>query len=337
MTFTRAQREANAGVSPLFPMPSVIIDDEDEHTRREVEALRDALELSAAEVARRTSIAASTYSEFMARKYKGNSGPILEKLQKWIKAEVARMETSTATLPDIGFVETTMAKQMITALGFAQSRPSMVLLTLGSGLGKTMTLNWYAAHHAHAYRIVIEPIEGRAHPAIRKIAAAFDIRMHQTSNLIAEIKRRLRREDGHQPLLMIDEAQNLTDDAVNQMRFLLDEAGCGLALAGNEDLMSRYALSASREGYGQIHRRIFMRVHHKTAPAADIDLLLDRYSITDDAVRRCCHQIGVRAGGLGQIVDTLHLASISAYGAERAMTADDVRRAWSNRSREVIK
>jgi DNA transposition AAA+ family ATPase len=172
---------------------------------------------------------------------------------------------------------------------------------------------------------------------LRKIARMLGIVDHRrTTDVAAKVAERLKRDGGRQPLLMIDEAQNLTEEAVNQLRFLLDEADCGLALAGNEDLMARYSLSATREGFGQIHRRIGVRVHIKAAPTSDIEMILAELGVSDPDMMRLAHQIAARPGGFGQVVDTFKLASILAFGSGRAMTAQDVKAAWQNRSREEI-
>ena len=310
-----------------------------ERVRRACQRLIQGAGWSNAEAARRADISAATLSEWLRNVYKGNALAVAEKLEKWIAVEDAAMESRSAMLVDPGYVETSLTRQIITALNYAQSGPSMVLITMGSGLGKTMALRWYAANRAHAHRVAIEPLEGRPNTALRKIAGVLGVAADIKTNaqLTARVAERLRRDGGRQPLLMIDEAQNLRDDAVNQLRFLLDEAGCGLALAGNEDLMRRYALSATREGYGQIHRRVGMRVHVKAAPAADVDIILDAFGIADPAVRRLAHHIAARAGGIGQAVDTLKLAAALAYGAGRQLAADDVTAAWQNRSREDLR
>jgi DNA transposition AAA+ family ATPase len=304
---------------------------------RAADAMQKALELSNTEVAKRADIPLSTYSEAKRFTYSGNYGPIAAKLRRWITSEETRLETDAAGLPELGFVETSMARKMLTAMKFAQSRPAMVLCTLGAGLGKTMTLKHFEQTTPHALRVVIEPTEGRPAPAIRKIAAAYEVTGFHTTPLLAELKRRVSRDSGRQPVLLVDEAQNLSNEAVNQLRFLLDEAGCGIVLAGNEDLMARYSLAATREGYGQIHRRIFMRVHIKVAPIEDIDLILGRLRITDEAIIRLCRQIGTRVGGLGQVVETLEFASQLAFGHGRAIAAADVKAAWANRANEELR
>lgn len=304
--------------------------------REQVRAIQSSNTWSNAEIARRAGIAGATFSEFMSDKYRGNLLTIADKIDQWLDMEGTALEGKCAGLPDIGFIETSISKRIITALRFAQTQPALVLLTLGSGLGKTTALTWYAANNPHTERVVIEPVEGSARAAIRKIAAVYDISRRTTRDIQDDLKGRLRRDGGRQPLLMIDEAQNLTDEAVNQLRFFLDECKCGIALAGNEDLMSRYAIRASREGYGQIQRRVFMRVHIKSAPVEDIDIILDKLGIDDAKIRAYSRQIGARVGGLGQVIDTLQLASLQAYSKGRIISPDDVRDAWANRSGEEI-
>jgi hypothetical protein len=291
------------------------------------------------EAARRCGVPNSTLSEFLRGHYKGNKLAIADKLERWLATEDARLETDSAVIADPGFVETSAATQVIQALTFAQSGPSMALITMGSGLGKTMALQWYQANRLHAFRVAIEPVDARPQRALRKIAATLGLysRSRSLQDTQQEIMGRLKGGDGRKPLLMVDEAQHLTEDAVNQLRFLLDEARCGLALCGNEDLMTRYSLSATREGYGQIHRRVGMRVHILKAPPGDVDRILDALAITDADMRRLAHQIAARPGSLGQVVDTLKLASLIAYGAGRSMTPGDVRQAWQNRSREELR
>jgi DNA transposition AAA+ family ATPase len=332
MTRVFEQNERSAAADGEYPAQRIA------RLQKAVGTLIKSAGWSNAEASRRSDISAATFSEWLRGTYKGNYMAIADKIERWLVVEETAMENKAAMLIDPGYVETSLTKQVVTALHYAQNGPSMVLITMGSGLGKTMAMRWYASNRPHAHRVVIEPLEGKPNTALRKIAGILGLTQIKTnSELTARVAERLRRDGGRQPLLMIDEAQNLRDDAVNQLRFLLDEAGCGLALAGNEDLMTRYGLSATREGFGQIHRRVGMRIHVKTAPANDVDVILNAYQVHDEKVRRLAHQIAARAGGIGQAVDTLKLASTLAYGAGREVSADDVRAAWQNRSSEDMR
>jgi DNA transposition AAA+ family ATPase len=292
---------------------------------------------SNADAARRFDVSPSVFSEWMRNIYKGNSVAIADQIERGLAVVDAQLVSQSALIGEPRFVETSVARQVIQALTFAQTGPTMALITLGSGLGKTVALQWYQNSRAHAYRVAIEPVEGKARFMLRKIARVLGIPdQFRIADYAGKIAERLKRDGGRQPLLMIDEAQNLSDDAVNQLRFLLDEAQCGLALAGNEDLMARYSLSATREGYGQIHRRVGVRVHVKQAPTADVDLILQEIGVSDADMVRLAHQIAARPGGLGQVVDTFKLASMLAFGSGEALAAGHVKAAWQNRSREEI-
>lgn len=292
---------------------------------------------SNAEVCRRADVATSTYSEFMGGTYRGSYVIIADKLDRWLTSEDAHAETAAAVIQDVSYVTTPTSNEVWDALTFAQTMPTMTVITLGAGMGKTRTLREFAAKRTHAYRVPIEPVDSKPNFTLRKICNALSINPpKRISDMPSVLGERLKR-DGRQPLLMLDEAQNLSDESVNQLRFLLDEYGCGIALVGNEDLTVRYALGASREGYGQIHRRIGFRVKRLKPQPEDIEAMLDAWSVQDPEIRRLCRQIGNRAGALGQIFEALRLASIMAYGRSRSMTPDDLTRAWANRSNEELR
>jgi DNA transposition AAA+ family ATPase len=328
---TREQPDRSAAASGETPA------ERSNRVRMQVRQIMNSAGWSNAEAARRFDLSSSVFSEWLRDVYKGNYMAVADQIERGLATVDAQMVSQSALITTPRFVNTSCARQVIQALTFAQTGPTMALITMGSGLGKTVSLQWYQANRTHAYRVVIEPVEGKASFMLRKIARMLGIVDHRrTTDVAAKVAERLKRDGGRQPLLMIDEAQNLTEEAVNQLRFLLDEADCGLALAGNEDLMARYSLSATREGFGQIHRRIGVRVHIKAAPTSDIEMILAELGVSDPDMMRLAHQIAARPGGFGQVVDTFKLASILAFGSGRAMTAQDVKAAWQNRSREEI-
>jgi DNA transposition AAA+ family ATPase len=306
--------------------------------RKDVQTLLKSTGWSNAEACRRSDIPSATFSEWLRGTYRGDVTKVADKIEKWLATEDAAMVNQSALITDPVYVETSLTRQVVQSLTYAQTGPSMALITMGSGLGKTMALKWFAANRTHCYRVPIEPLQGKPRPMVRQIAKIIGIPdQFRIADYAEKIAERLKGDGGRQPLLMIDEAQNLTDEAVNQLRFLLDEARCGLALAGNEDLMTRYSLSATREGFGQIHRRVGVRVHIKQAPVADVDTILDAMAITQGDMRRLAHQIAMRPGSLGQVVDTFKLASLLAFGQGREMDAGDIKTAWQNRSREELR
>ena len=130
---------------------------------------------------------------------------------------------------------------------------------------------------------------------------------------------------------MVDEAQNLTDEAVNQLRYFLDEYGTGIALMGNEELYSRFGNSAPKPAYAQLASRIGVRIRQLQPTPGDVDMLVDGWGVEDRKVRPLAVALGRRPGALRQISETFKLAAVYAAGANRSITAEDFELAIENR------
>ncbi len=61
------------------------------------------------------------------------------------------------------------------------------------------------------------------------------------------------------------------------------------------------------------------------------------WNIDDSEIIKLARAIGRKPGALGQITESLRLASILAAGAGRALTAADLREAWVNRGGEEMR
>jgi hypothetical protein len=139
------------------------------------------------------------------------------------------------------------------------------------------------------------------------------------------------KSNGRKTLLIIDEAQNLSPRAVDELRFLSDEYGTGLAFLGNLDVNTRFGGTEPREGYGQAQRRIGFRLTQLKPKRADIDAFVSAWGLTDTAIVKLLRQIGEKPGALGQITGTLKMAALMAAGHGREITSDDVLAAYVNR------
>lgn len=301
-----------------------------------IKQLAGAQKLSRGEVCRRADVPAGTFSPWYDGKYTGNYANITTRLKRWLDAEADRAETRRALITEPGFVETPTARKLMSALRYAQTAPAMVLVTLGPGVGKTTVAKHVAASTPHAYRVVMRPTTGSTHPMLREVAKAVGVIERDPGKLAVGIGERLKR-NGRHTLLIMDEAQNLTDAAVNELRFFMDEFGTGIALLGNEDVHAKFGGSTPREGYGQLHRRIGMRIRQMHPTAEDIDTFIAAWGLEDAAIVRMLRLIGRKHGALGQITETLKLAAILASGRGETLSEADVRSAWINRGGEDLK
>lgn len=288
---------------------------------------------SKSEVSRRSGVPMGTFSQWYDGNYAGKVGNVSDRLAKWLDS-VEELSVAAARIPVApGYVPTPTAIELTDTLLFAQMMPEMVVVTLGAGMGKTMTANAYRDLRPHAYLVTMRPTTATVHGMLLEFAQALDVTERNAAKLDRALGERLRR-NGRNTLLIVDEAQHLNDQAVNQLRYFLDIYGVGIALLGNEELYGRFGGAKVTPAYAQIHRRIGKRMRRLQPLAADVEALLSAWDVKDPEVRKLARVIGRKPGALSQITKTLQLAGMYAAGEGREVTAQDVSQAWTNRSGE---
>lgn len=301
---------------------------------KRVAALGLANNWAKAEVARRADMAEGTFNQWYSGVYSGRLDTTNAKMRAWLD-QVDEMDALTRGIPaSPGYVETRTSREITEALVYAQMMPEMVVITLGAGMGKTQTCRNYCAVRPHAYLCTMSPHTKTVHGMLVEIAAALGIVQPNPAKLHRAIGDRLQR-NGRKTLLIIDEAQNLVDAAVDQLRSLLDQNECGIALVGNEEIYGRFfKQEKSGPSYAQIKRRIGKRLRRTHPHADDIRALIDAWGVEDEGSRKLLIGIGNKPGALGQIDKTMKLAGLLAAGDGSPITEKHIRAAWTNRSVE---
>lgn len=306
-----------------------------EKVRAKVRAIMEAEGLSQAAIAKEAGIAYGTFTPWMTGKYAGDNEALATKVERWLESreESRRMEATLVREPE--FVRTPTALKVLSLLQYARAEPCITLITLGPGMGKTMTAKHFASATPHAHRITMRPSTSGVHSMKAELAQSLGVIERNPGKLTRAIGDKLQR-NGRHTLIMIDEAQELSDAAVNELRYFLDEYGCGIALLGNEDVQTRWGRAVPKEGYGQFHRRIGSRLRKLRPSTGDLEAYIAAWGIEDLGMIKILKVIGQKPGALGQISATLKMANILAAGDGRAVTADDIKAAWSNRGGEDV-
>ncbi|WP_245415429.1 AAA family ATPase [Hoeflea marina] len=274
-----------------------------------------------------------TFNQWFSGKYDGRLDTQNEKVERWI-VSVDEMAGLAATVPvSPGFIKTRTAGEITDTLVFAQMMPDFVTITAAAGTGKTFACKQFAVTRPNVFMVTMSPHTKTVHGMLVELATALDITQHNPAKLVRAVGRRLLNSGGGS-LLIVDEAQNLVDSAVDQLRHFVDIYSCGVALVGNEEIYSRFSRSTDGPSYAQIKRRIGKRVRLAKPRAEDINALLDAWGISEPDTRKVLTGIGMKDGALGQIDKTLKLASMTAAATGQAVNAAMVRAAWSNRDVE---
>lgn len=302
-----------------------------------VQALMDAdpVTMSKAECARRSGVGHGTFSQWFSGNYAGRYDTVNATIAAWLEnlGELAEISASAPTAPN--YLPLAFSEDVIRMIAVAQVMSTMVMVTAEAGIGKTAAAEQYEATRANSWLVTCSPSSKSLNNMLSEIAATIGCEERHAGRLVRAIGKRLQRL-GDGTVLIVDEAQNLSDEAINQLRHFVDKYGCGIALLGNSETYSRFSRWGQGDKYGQLRSRIFKRIKAERASPDDLARFIDAWGITDPKQVEFLTGVGLKPGALRQVAMTIKLASMVAQGAGRAMTLADLKAAWSNRDVEVL-
>ena len=286
-----------------------------------------------AEAARRIGMPDGTFSQWYGGNYTGRLDTQNLKVAQWLESTESAAALAQA-LPDAPtFVTTRTSQEIFRTLELAQMSPDMVIITLAAGMGKTHTTRYYCATRPHAFRVTMRPQTKTCHAMLVEIARCLAVIETNPAKLDSAIGARLQR-NGRQTLLVIDEAQNIEDRAVDQLRYFLDEYGCGIALTGTTSVYGRFKDRQGGPDYAQIQTRTGKRLNRHQPYPEDITALIDAWNIDDAEQRKLLTGIGRKPGHLRNVDKTLRLAFLLAAGERAPLSVKHISAAYQNREWE---
>lgn len=196
--------------------------------RAAVDAIRNLAAVegwSKSEAARRADIPLGTFSSWYDGTYTGRYDTQTQRVENFLAARQATSEIARGMPVAPGFVQTRVARELFTAFTYAQMVPTISLVILGSGLGKSMAARAYKASRPHVTHVTLSPSSAAVHTLKGEIAQEMGLECRDVAKAKKMITDALRRPDGYHSLLIIDEAQNLSEDAINELRHFRDQAG----------------------------------------------------------------------------------------------------------------
>lgn len=291
---------------------------------------------SIAETARRMDKSDGLISQWLSGKYKGRIDTTNAVVEQFL-AQLERQDSAEALMPvSPPFIETGFARKVWNAILAAQMMPALTMVCAEAGMGKTMTAKAYAGSNRHAHLVTMHPRSGTLQGALNQVMSGLGIHQPNGARQISAIGERLR-ATGTNRVLIVDESQNLSDQAINQLRHFSDLYGCGVALLGNSETNGRFSLWGEAAGAGgsrrntQIRSRVAMKVVEAAPSKADIGAFLDAWRIAASDQRQFLTAVGTKPGALREVDYTIKLAMFIANGEERPLTLADLRAAYDNR------
>lgn len=302
---------------------------------REIAELGTVNGWSKTEMAERLDVRDGTFSQWFSGKYAGRFDTNNQLVERGLET-FAEANTVTGEMPLVpGYFQTSFSKEVWSTLAAAQMMPSMVTIAADAGFGKTITAKAYQARNTRVHLATMNPNIRSVHAMLQELANALDVTETNATRVNRAIGRKLQRM-GNGTLLIVDEAQELPDDAVNQLRHFMDIYECGIALMGNMETHRRFSTSwLQGKNSGQLASRVYKRVKRDRPAIEDLHAFIGAWGITDQSQIEFLTGIGMKAGALRQIKQTVILGKMVALGYGRAMTLADLRGAWKNRNVEA--
>lgn len=280
------------------------------------------------EVAKRTGIPAGTISQFGAGKYSGDNTKVAEKIIRY-RQTLAAHRSIVVDMPERpDFFETPTSSQLTHMLTFAQRFGRIVVAAMGPGLGKSATARHYKACFSNVFVATMKPSTAGVNNmqiAILKAMGDPDARgtPQKLSDQIIDRAKNLRGA-----LIVIDEAQHLSEKALDEIRGWNDEAGVGIALFGNAGVLQRLEGGNRRINFAQLFSRIGLRLQQAHPLEGDVDALAEAWSIYDDKLIAALKGICLRPGGLRNGTHVLEVASMIAASQGEPLTEGHIGDAW---------
>jgi DNA transposition AAA+ family ATPase len=279
--------------------------------------------ISQADMARQAGIASTTFSAWLNDKYAGNNEAVTVEVEKYLTAQATRGRMAlVAALP---FVMTPTATRILTTLEHAQFLPDVVVIAGEPGTGKTRSIKEYAATHPNVLHLTGQPATKTAFQVLDALGNALNVTETTVQRITRGVIAKLKNTQG---LLIYDEAQNLSPEAIDQLRSFHDLAGVGLVLAGHPAVWAKIDGGSRGSKLANLHSRVGMNVNIPRLQKEDLEAVLDGIGIADAQQRKLLKRIASLPGALRALDKVVRMARMLADGEDAEMAAEHIMAAW---------
>lgn len=290
--------------------------------------------MSQAKIVKQVSFSTSVMSGFLKGTYGvgghgGNLENVLIELEKWLADYDTRVAEETPTVPD--WQPTPTARRILTLIRYAQQTRDIVTAYGAAGAGKTATAEHFCESTTNAFIATITPSTGGLRDALVEVALAVGIQMKYMPRSKANIHRMICSElGGGNEVIILDDAQNLSVQAFDELRCIHDKTGVALVFLGNEEVYTRIAGNGGKRAayLDRLFSRVGKKMHVKACTNDDADVLAEAWGVHDKAATKLLRHIATKPGGLRQLTKTMKLAATHALAAGRSLNKDDIQMAW---------
>lgn len=269
------------------------------------------------QIALESGLSTGTISSFINDKYNGDNERVSQMLQRWLEKYHA-----VAELPEPPrFVETQTVKQIWTSMRFASLTESIAVVCGNPGVGKTEAAREYRRTNNNVWMITITPSCASVLECLTELA--FELGMNDAPRRKGPLSRALRRRlEGTQGLVIIDEADHLGAEVLEELRLLQESTRIGLVLMGNHRVYSNMTGGNRTVEFARLFSRIAKRTAINKTKKADVKAIADAWQINGENELELLQQIAQKPGALRILNHSLRLAAMTAHGKGERVNED---------------
>jgi DNA transposition AAA+ family ATPase len=230
------------------------------------ELVGDGKRWSQSKAAQALGYSSGVVSAYKSRTYQGNVKAFEESVRQWLKREERRIAKI-----DVPLAETATMDSMRKALMMAQDEGDIAVIVGDSGTGKTTALRAYAAESHSAVLIEVDAAFTK-NVLVSEIARAVGV--EEKGSITAVIARIVEALRGRDTVVMIDEADYLSDSSLELVRRVInDKAQTGVVLCGLPRL--KYKLENLRNDHQQLTSRVGVLLELKRLTKVDAGKIIE--------------------------------------------------------------
>lgn len=283
--------------------------DDREIIRAKINDIRRTEAVTLKTLSAQSGIATSTLSQILNSNYQGNEEQFFAALSDWLEAKAKSNDILAKIGGKHGFVNTKTSNDISSVLAYCLSAQDMGAVIGAPGVGKSETAKNFARRNPRVLHITATPLQsGPRHIMNMLCLKAMIVRSRDMAYNRSQLEEYL---SGAISMVILDEAQHCSFQALEELRSIHDVTGCGLVLMGNNKVSE--SVSGSDNGkLAQFTSRVGMNTSiFGPRPEEDVMPLLDELGVTGAPERAFLRQVANSHGALRKMVKVLRFARIN--------------------------
>lgn len=289
--------------------------------KEQIKAILESGEIAQNQLAKEIGLTGPALSSYLRDKYTGDNQRITGALEDWLEKREEK-RNNLVQAPD--FVETATAQQILATLGYAHLFGTITTVYGMSGAGKTTAAREYKKTHANVWMVTAKPSRATLNEILFEMALELGLsdcpkRKGMLSRVIAK------KLNGTKGLFIVDEADHLPYEALEELRLLQEESQVGFVLIGNDKVYNRMrGASHQSHEFARLWSRIAKNTSIQSCKKADVLAIAKAWNLDteDRKVMGLLGEIGKRGGGLRSLTQTLRLAWMNAKSKNERLNYD---------------